>query len=277
MKYTFVKLTGTVGLAAIAGCSGGGGGGPVIAQDPGISIQTPPPSVDPGYYQDGEPRKDTGEPSNATGFAAVSAYPKDWESGSSRALIQTKDDGYVSIKIAAGPLAGQEFILPPLSPDGTSDAASEYMRVLSEDGQPLVAVIDAERGNYPDSFLYAYRFTEGLTENMPVSGKAKYQGTAFGYSAVSFGTVSSQEGTFSAEVDFASSSLQGNISTGGRNAQFDGAITGSTFSSDSLPAGSKVEGAFYGDNASSMGGTYLFNGDNEMIGGFTASRGPIQP
>ena len=314
MMHIFTKLTGAVALAAIAGCSGGGGGRAPVMPSPDAPQLIPPesdpvfPVVNPGRGGN------TGGPSNAIGYAAVTAFPQEWQSDSSTALFQPNQDGSVSVKIVSGPLAGQETIFTPSSGDGSSDSASDYMRVMSEDGERLVAVIASERGS-DDSYYYAYRTTEGLTDNMPLSGKATYQGPTFGYGKDQYGRLTTQEGSFYADVDFGAASLDGNISAGGNRVTFDGAIAGNTFSSVdgsiayspaglteemTLPFGpspttiqvpvspdpnyanqtnSKVEGAFYGDSAASMGGTYVINGSvqGNMIGAFTAGRGDIQP
>ena len=279
----------------------------------------PPPTAMPPGFAPG-----SGVEANATGYAAISArvgYPA-WRTQNSTAYFEPLSGGSVSVELVSGPNAGREMTFVPSSGDGagTGDPASDYMRVISENGEPLVAVIETETesGNIYDSsadVLYAYRSTEGMTENMPLTGKASYYGTAIGYGPNRFSMLEKQSGSFSADVDFGSATLNGKFSSSQNSVEFEGAIAGNTFNSVAgtiaySPVGetqdftytlgkerytierqvspdpsyanqenSNIEGAFYGDAASSIAGTYVIDGNdrNDMIGAFAGDLLNPQP
>ncbi len=281
----------------------------------------PPPTVmSPGFAP--APGGSSGAEANATGYAAISEPYVDPLSieGDSTAYFEPLPDGSVSVEIVSGPKVGREMTFIPSSGDGdgTENAASDYMRVINENGEALVAVIESEYETFlgrKANVLYAYRSKEGMTANMPLTGKASYYGTAIGYGPDRYRPILKQSGDFSADVDFGSATMNGNITAGRNKLVFNGAIAGNTFNSIPgqiaySPAGearevmdtlggssypiekpvspdpsyanqenSKIEGAFYGDAASSIAGTYVIdgNGRNNMIGAFAGDLLSPQP
>ncbi|AMM86325.1 hypothetical protein AZF01_19945 [Martelella sp. AD-3] len=179
------------------------------------------------------------------------------------------------------------------------------MTTYSLDDDPIVAVIDAYDVSDNDVALYAFRSSEGLTENMPTTGRAIYHGEHSGFAFQSDGSSGAISDTFGATVNFGEGTLYGSIYPDGPNQRisFDGTINGAEFTSDPgtialfeseyTPSGvnriydddtsvinqntSAVEGAFYGDAAKAMGGTYVIDGQGakegaHLIGGFKADR-----
>ena len=273
MATIYLKLAGAVALTALAGCSGGGGVMP-----------------------------------NALGYSAAVTFDEDtneWRSEDSDALFTRNDDGTITVQILEGAYAGEERTFTPRSGDGGSGGQAEaYMTTYSLDGDPIVAVIDAHDVPDNDVAYYAFRSTEGVTENMPTTGYASYRGSQSGFAVQPNGPSGAIDGPFSAHVNFADATLYGgiNVSTG-NTINFNGTIDGAQFKSDQGKIGlteiyespygtiynrindtsvidqntSQVEGAFYGDAAKAMGGTYVINGQGakegtHLIGGFKADQ-----
>ncbi|MBB4121175.1 transferrin-binding protein-like solute binding protein [Martelella radicis] len=307
MTKTYLKLVSAVALTALVGCSGGGSSGGGIDMGPvgGGDIPTGP----------------SGPAHNAIGYSAVvdeSGETIGWQSGDASAMVTPNDDGTVTVRITEGAYAGEERTFTPSSDSGGAGGqATAYMTTYDFDGDPISAFI-AARTDADDKFaFYAFRSTEGLTRNMPTSGKAQYQGEHTGLATNSDGTSAAINDLFVASVDFSDATLTGDIYPAypsGPNREhvykvvsFDGTINGAEFQSDrgtiafsefvTTPGSptkniygrdtsvidqntSAVEGAFYGDAAAAMGGTFVIDGQgalegNHLIGAFKAERGEI--
>ncbi len=278
MTKIFLTLAGAMALTALAGCSGGGSSG-------------------------------GGMMPNALGYSAAVTFDdgaNEWRSEDSKALFTRNDDGSLTVQILEGAYAGEERTFTPRSGDGGSGGQAEaYMTTYSLDGDPIVAVIDAYDVSDDDIALYAFRSSEGLTENMPTTGRAIYHGEHSGFAFQSDGSSGAISDTFGATVNFGEGTLYGSIYPDGPNQRisFDGTINGAEFTSDPgtialfeseyTPSGinriydddtsvinqntSAVEGAFYGDAAKAMGGTYVIDGQGakegaHLIGGFKADQ-----
>lgn len=108
-----------------------------------------------------------------------------------------------------------------------------------------------------------YIFAQGeKAENIPTSGKFTYKGHATLVSVLDkedkgLQVVYGLDSTF--DVDFDKKSLIGSIggSPEGKNIVFDADIKGDKFSKWGGLSGVSVDGAFYGKDASELGGTYL--------------------
>nr|WP_272213339.1 transferrin-binding protein-like solute binding protein [Marinicella sp. W31]MDC2879290.1 transferrin-binding protein-like solute binding protein [Marinicella sp. W31] len=222
-----------------------------------------------------------------------------WQSEDSKALFTRNDDGTLTVQILEGAYAGDERTFTPRSGNGGSNGqATAYMTTYSLDDDPIVAVIDAHDVPGNDAAYYAFRSTEGLTENMPTEGYASYNGSQSGFAVQAAGSSGAIDGPFSAQVDFAHGTLFGRIGvTPGNSVDFRGTIDGAEFKSDPGKIAltkiygsqyayhtsvidqntSQVDGAFYGDAAKAMGGTYVINGQGgkegtHLIGGFKADQ-----
>ncbi len=246
-------------------------------------------------------------PSNAVGYAAIVGNGgSSWTSENSEAFFKQNSDGSVTVKLTEGPYAGEERTFTPSNGNsGSGDQAAAYMTTYSLDGNPIVAVIDAHDVPDNDAAYYAFRSTEGLTENMPTAGFATYRGEHSGFAVQPDGPSGAISDVFAATVDFGEGTLYGSIYPAGpdRRISFDGTINGAEFNSDPgtialfeteySPAGlnrlhhndtsvinqntSAIEGAFYGDAAKTMGGTFVINGQGakegtHLIGGFKADQ-----
>ena len=306
MTKTYLKLAGAVALTALAGCSGGGssGGGIDVGSGGGGDIPAGP----------GAPAH------NAIGYSAVvdeSGETIGWQSSDASAMVTPNDDGTVTVRITEGAYAGEERTFTPSSDSGGAGSqATAYMTTYDFDGDPISAFI-AARADADDKFaFYAFRSTEGLTRNMPTSGDAHYRGEHTGLAINADDTSAAINDLFLADVDFSDATLSGTIYPAGpgaeqiyRSVSFDGTINGAEFQSDrgtiaftetdwGAPNGpnrihvrdtsvinqntSAVEGAFYGDAAAAMGGSFVIDGQgalegNHLIGAFKADRdGPAR-
>nr|WP_272213741.1 transferrin-binding protein-like solute binding protein [Marinicella sp. W31]MDC2879691.1 transferrin-binding protein-like solute binding protein [Marinicella sp. W31] len=268
MNNKTIILTGVAVLLGLSGCSGGGGGGPLA-----------PNAL--GYYGDVDTRN-----------AVVTG------SGSAAANIQMNGDGTVGVEITDGPDAGETALFYP---DGAGysanlgDGAEAYMRLgyFAVDGikdGPVVALIDADTWD-GNEVAMAFRSTDGMTAlaDMPLSGSARYSGQNLGAAALPGEYLDYVNGAFNANVNFGSGQLAGAMGTQVGDLTFDATISGSEFTSNANSiavgndylnvdqANSSVNGAFYGDRAAGIAGTYKVNGARAnrgagMIGTFVGER-----
>ncbi len=269
MKASMTALMGTIALLALAGCGGGGGGGGPIA----------PNAL--GYYADFD-----------TWNEAVTG------SGSASANIQMNGDGTVGVEITGGPDAGETALFYPDGDGYTAnlgDGAEAYMRLgyFGVDGikdGPVVAFIDAD--TWDDNVVgLAFRSTDGMTApgDMPLNGRATYSGQHLGAAAIPGEYLDYIDGSFNANVDFGSGQLAGAMDTQVGDVTFQATIAGSEFNSNANSiavgndylnvdqANSRVNGAFYGNRAAGIAGTYQVNGARAddgagMVGTFVGER-----
>ncbi|TNB49760.1 transferrin-binding protein-like solute binding protein [Martelella lutilitoris] len=315
MTKTYLKLAGAVALTALAGCSGGGSSGGGIDIGPVGGGSAPPEQGDNPPVNNFAP--------NATGQSMTidpGSFPvpsgNNMSSGTTEAQFTLNDDDTITAKFKRWGNTIEKTLTYYPEAGTASDGAEVFMTIRTEDGKPLLAVIDAVYDPELEGY-YAYRSTEGLTENMPQNGTASYTGSIDGFATTDISSMYLDRGGFYADVDFGDSSLKGRISGWKNSVSFDGAINGSEFKSipgtialaagvnsetvDIGPPGytttvtrpvaastsfadqsaSSVEGAFYGDAAKAMAGTYAIEGAGpaasaRLLGGFVATRGEIQ-
>lgn len=143
-----------------------------------------------------------------------------------------------------------------------------------------------QKGNFEDILYYGYgddkndkptgreyAFYQGqLTKDMPTTGKATYLGDVIYVCQNCDDEI--LRGSANFQVDFGAKKLTGNLSDNGVRLGVSAKINGNKFSGDHAD-GTRVDGAFFGDNASHLGG--LFENKNvkeagHVGGSFGASK-----
>lgn len=171
------------------------------------------------------------------------------------------------------------------------DVRSSEVSKISVNGKEynLLKSYDPEyvqKGNFGDILYYGYAddkddkptgreyaFYQGqLTKDMPTTGKATYLGNVIYACQKCDDEI--LRGSANFQVDFGAKKLTGNLSDNGVRLGVSANINGNKFSGDHAD-GTRVDGAFFGDNASHLGGLFEnknVNGAGHVGGSFGASK-----